>query len=324
MKDNMSNEQRAIDVLQLLNAEISHQNDHWKHSEVENWKVDFPLFSNKEHIESFRKSFVSAGVLNPPDRPYKINKKYDGLAKDLTDWFGGIRFIDKLRGAKDLVKRIYQLNIRLRAEKIEPIYKEMLDDLVGNPCTYRIPFFGKITDASIRYWYYSSLLNKFLDDVKVVMEVGSGYGGLSQKNISKLNVERYYLVDLPENMVLAYYYHLQSGNRVCVVINDNDLDKIENHNVVIVAPWMLDKLTQHVDLLVNTMSFQHMTRENIDYYFSFITKLNVKHFYHVNRVIKRDPTDIVAAEYPVPDDMQAVFSKKWYEEGFVEQLFSMK
>ena len=57
-------------------------NKGWEHSEVEDWKVHEKEFFDPYHMTNLRRSMVSGGILNPPDRPRKISAKYHGIEPD--------------------------------------------------------------------------------------------------------------------------------------------------------------------------------------------------------------------------------------------------
>jgi putative sugar O-methyltransferase len=299
-------------VKELRTAALQDPDGKWRHGPVESWKKELELYSDDKHIKNFRRSFIVAGVLNPPDRPFKINKKYDGLQEDCIEWFKGISIIDKLRGGRLVFKLFNALKKRLNNLDIKYSYAELADDTVGNPVKFLIPFIGGVTEASIRYWYYSSFLKKYIGSANTVVEIGSGYGGLSKRVREKLDVKKYVLVDLPENLSLAYYYNSSLKNTdVHTILNTSDLSKLDEDGVFLVGPWMLKELSVDVDLVINTMSFQHMTVDNLEYYFDFINKVMPNAVYHVNRNVKRDETDIVVDDYPRLTGMSLEYDKEW-------------
>jgi len=68
--------------------------------------------------------------------------------------------------------------------------------------------------------------------------------------------------------------------------------------VFLVAPWLVERMGGPVHLAVNTMSFQHMTSRNLQYYGALMRALDTRMVYLLNRIVRRDPTDVPIAEYP--------------------------
>lgn len=177
---------------------------------------------------------------------------------------------------------------------------------IGRPCSYRIPFAGRFTEASIRHGYYANriqfLLKQYGKDSPpdTVFEIGSGFGGLSLRIREILKPRRSILTDLPEDMVMAYYFLTRIFPSTQLIFRESEISKINKEGIFIVPPWLLPKIAMHVDLAVNTMSFQHMTEENLGYYFGMIEKFQCRYIYFVNRNHKSDPTDVIVDRYPVP------------------------
>jgi len=293
----------AFEAIALLN-EITNQIDltnlnEWGHSDIEDWKIDLPYFSDVNHIINFRRSITSGGTLNPPDRPYKVSKKYHGIEEDVSSWFDGLGVFDKLKGVDTLLKLYSFFSRRIKTYKLESLDSTLRDNMIGNPCYYKIPFFGRVTEASTRFWYYSTFISNKFNNLNNVLEIGSGYGGLSSVIFNSCNSDRYFLVDLPENLSLAYYYHKCLGNEIQTIFKDQDLYKTKNKGIFLIAPFMLHEINIKLDLVINTMSFQHMTKKNIDYYFRFINEKEILNLYYVNRTIKRDESDVVEQDYPI-------------------------
>jgi len=159
-------------------------------------------------------------------------------------------------------------------------------------------------------YYLKKLEKEFAQKkpVKTVLEIGGGFGGLCLKMIrsKKVNVEKFIFVDLPECIVLSYYYLINSKINVkALVTTEKTLttNKIDTQ-VLLLPPWLLPKLDIKIDLFINTMSFQHMTRGNIEYYFSEVNRLNTENIFLVNRDWKRDKTDVKISDYPIPSRYQ--------------------
>lgn len=132
-----------------------------------------------------------------------------------------------------------------------------------------------VSTTSIFNAYYASCIQGLVKQVgSRVVDIGGGYGHLA-KELSSF-CEQVSLVELPANLPLAEEY--LAGTDVRVLHPSEDFD---------------------ADIIVNTMSFQHMTQANLEYYTKKIVDSGAKAVYTVNRMTKRDPTDVVIYEYPL-------------------------
>ena len=164
-------------------------------------------------MTNLRRSMVSGGILNPPDRPRKISAKYHGIETDVKEWFSGVSLYDKCRCAPNFINQFILLRARLR--RTNSFYKlsDITDNTIGNP-SLMIKLFGiNITDASVRYWYYMNRIKSLVGEANIVLEIGSGYGGLAERLAVSLNSKKYLLVDLPETLSVAASYLKQRNLR---------------------------------------------------------------------------------------------------------------
>lgn len=272
-------------------------------------------------LRGFRHSFLAVGRLNFPDIP------------DPTGHF--LWWDNKLAGQKRAGAR-HLLSHAIRLYRHRPFKLEDIDDnLIGQPTVYSIPKSAKgilaaigrryfklgnfsnpgyyhITEAQMRFLYYrtqiSTLVSTSMDSI---LEIGAGYGGLAAELLQHLSVGRYFIVELPESVPLVYFYL-----RVCfdcpVQVLYRKEDQVDpSARVVILVPWKLPDLTGEIDLLINTMSFQHMMPESVQFYLSHADRLKVKYLYLVNRDTKLDPTDLIISQYPIPRCYTVPYKKPW-------------
>lgn len=129
----------------------------------------------------------------------------------------------------------------------------------------------RVTSTSIWSAYYTCRILELCPDARTVVDLGGGYGHLAEMLAEFF--PRVILVDLPICLRLAGEY----TTRVDLAAPEGEWDG---------------------DLLVNTMSMQHMTPANLDYYGQRITEGSFRHLYLVNRTTKRDPTDTPIDDYP--------------------------
>jgi hypothetical protein len=290
------------------------------YSDVEKWKevISEEEYSKKE--KSFRRNILSGGVLNFPDRPRKITKKYDGLSEDLRAWnITSYKLSDVIYGILYLIKKFYILRERLKFYKVKIIYKNIFDSKIGKPL-FLIP---KITEASIRYWYYANLLRTMVPEAKNIMEIGGGYGGLC-RSILKLNKENiaYTIVDLPHNIRLTKYYLINNGIKIIKCPNERSTN--ESTVLLIESNKLgLDKFDEKYDIAINTMSFQHMTFSQIKSYLYLIRNLNTKFIYYLNRISIRDAGDTSCLNYPMDEKYKLIISNYWQGNDHLERLYKI-
>jgi len=293
----------------------------WESSPVEEkyQRLREVLLTTPGVLPGFRHLFLAAGRLNFPDSPRP--KEY------YLQWDNSLAG-QKRAGALHLLKMAIRL-YRHRPFKLE----DLDDNLVGQPTTYRIPksfgggfaaigrrFFKlrnlerpelyHVTEAQIRFLYYrmqiSTLVVPSLDSI---LEIGAGYGGLAAELLQHLSVGQYFVLELPESVPLAYFYLRACFDCPIQVLYRPEDGLDSTARIVILAPWKLPDLGGEINLLINTMSFQHMSRENLDYYFAELDRLKVKWMYLVNRDTQRDPTDVIVSQYPIPKCYTVLYRK---------------
>ena len=307
-------EQETINLYKKLHEEAKNNFGDWSHSPVEGWKVDyFRKEFNEKNLINFKRSPLCEGTINPPDRPIRKGEK--GLTEP---WFKGIPLWQKIKGLKSII-----LSLIILSKNFKLDFFELSDESIGNPCYYG---FGKtkITDLSIRMFFYQKYIEKEIKSANSALEIGSGFGALCAKLMQSesLGIKNYFLVDLPENLALAFYYLKNKGFNVEVFGKDKKQQNSPEKTIYIVAPWLLKDFSFPVDLFINTMSFQHMTEKNINYYFSEIERLKIKKLFLVNRENKRDSTDVRFSDYPIPAGYKLVKQDNYPFSKHLIKIFS--
>ncbi|MFH0837422.1 MAG: putative sugar O-methyltransferase [Candidatus Aenigmatarchaeota archaeon] len=243
---------------------------------------------------------------------------------DGTDNFliNNLSILEKTKGILQILWMLKRMRKRTNFK-----LKELSDNLVGNPYTYNI-FGNHITECSIRNYYYMRLIESiFPENSSInVLEIGGGFGSLCRNLMmsNKINVQNLYFIDLPESMMLAYYYLNNSGIDT-IVFNRKNISNTKK--VVICPPWLLKYVKNKFDLVINTMSFQHMSIENLIFYFSQINRLNIDKIFLVNRNIEHDKSDIRADNYPI-DKSYKLTKESLYPfsvtHNYLERLYTKK
>jgi|GEM_PF-6303312 len=119
-----------------------------------------------------------------------------------------------------------------------------------------------VISAERSMWLRRRLRNA---DVRIdtSLEIGAGYGHLSA-NLLRLGLtRRAVIIDRPLNLVVAKrFLEVFFPGRVALLPFDDPADA----TVLLVPPWLGGEVPERIDLLLNFISFQHMTQEVIDYY----------------------------------------------------------
>lgn len=295
--------QESIDLYHELKE--NHIDGPWSPSPVE--EKDFLLrefFINKIGIlDKFRRTFLVAGRQNFPDSP---------RGGFYTEWGvpGAVPLQLRLHGKFLIYKMVFKLFLY---KKFRLNLKNLQDTMIAMPVPQSI-FGYKITESQIRNYYYCEELKKNLgSEHDIVVEIGGGFGGLAGEILTNLNVKQYYLVELFDAIPLAYYYlrNLLGKEYKIQVIKSENCEIDEQAKVVILAPNFMNKIKSKASTFINTMSFQHMNEEAVDYYLKQADRLNSKHIFLNNRDWIRDPSDIVISKYPIPPNYKKILWKKW-------------
>jgi hypothetical protein len=289
----------------LLRRRKSEQiNTEWGPSPVEIWKsLKNPQWEGD--ISNFRLLKISSGTINPPDRPRNISQE------PYPDENFFYRVINSLLLVVFLVRlEVHSLLItqRLFGYVSEPSSKKFRKLSVPNN------FF---TEIAMRMSYYSHRIKKLNQKQPVIMEIGAGYGALSSYLAGCYS--KYIIVDLIENLILASEFLKEAGISFGT-ISDFTNDDV---SVLLLTGGDIQKL-QKVDIVINTMSMQHMSSRNLTYYFGHIERLDPEFIYLVNRNIKRDPTDTEIQNYPIPSSYIIRKTATIYSRNYSEMLFVRK
>jgi hypothetical protein len=293
----------------------------WDPSPVEDkyLRLRETLLTTPGLLPGFRHTFLAAGRHNFPDSPSKTA---------YLDWGGGIPIQTRWKGALHLLKMAWTL---YRHKPFQ--LTELHSNLVGQPMTYNVPASWRsligsdtsrvhITEAQLRYVYYRQQLVSALGySVPTLLEIGGGYGGLAAELLQRVQIGRYYLVELPETVPLAYFYLRASFDCSVQALSIPEDTVDPSARIVILPAWKLPSVVEPMTLLINTMSFQHMMPESVRFYLSQADRLQTRFLYLVNRDSKRDPTDLPITQYPLPDSYRIASRRKWLFGPQLEILF---
>lgn len=98
-----------------------------------------------------------------------------------------------------------------------------------------------------------------------ILEIGAGYGQVANQLLQVLDVATYAVCDLPENGFLGAFYLQGNHPARTAVFGEGGADS----GLAFGVPPHLDRLDGPFDLIVNSYSFQEMSRESVDAYLAF-------------------------------------------------------
>lgn len=116
-------------------------------------------------------------------------------------------------------------------------------------------------------------------NVENVLEIGGGYGGLAKTLIDAGIATNYIICDLPPNIILTTrFLEAFFPGQISIA----GYREVPNAKITLCTPWLLETLDVGIDLLVNCLSFQHMSNRNLSHYDSIIQSLGPQHFFSEN------------------------------------------
>jgi putative sugar O-methyltransferase len=98
-----------------------------------------------------------------------------------------------------------------------------------------------------------------------VLEIGAGYGQVAHQLLQQLDIKTYAVCDLPENAFLGAFY-LQANWPARSVSLISREGEPADAGLVYTVPPLLAELRGPWDLVINSYSFQEMTRESVELY----------------------------------------------------------
>ena len=99
-----------------------------------------------------------------------------------------------------------------------------------------------------------------------ILEIGAGYGQVALQLHQHLDIERYTICDLPENGFLGAFYLQANLLGPAAYWEPGGYEGPEASRLVFAPPSRLDRLEGPYDLIVNSYSFQEMTRASVRAY----------------------------------------------------------
>ena len=161
------------------------------------------------------------------------------------------------------------------------------ESMVGNPSEQHEFGGARFSRSMLNYLLGLCFLKRHVNtaDIKVVMEIGGGFGSLGEiLHCDPRNGCFYLDVDIPPPAFAATYY-LQGVLGGKNVGDYNELapqgsiemgDLRRRFKAAVICPWQLPKVSGSVDLFVNFISFQEMEPEVVKHYLDHVDRLQTR------------------------------------------------
>lgn len=168
-------------------------------------------------------------------------------------------------------KKVWEHIFNLVAKSIPTSYLETLKEpTIGSP----VFFNNDVCTMSTCYLlntitsYVIKMLSANFKNPNIA-EIGPGWGAVAEQIIQAIQPNLYYIIDLPENLILSSYFltysHLEYNSSFSFLQNS-----IPNKSIVYSFPNMHKKLPVKFDIIFNTFSFQEMEKEIVHDYMAWI------------------------------------------------------
>jgi len=148
--------------------------------------------------------------------------------------------------------------------------------------------------------FHTLIVNDILNNIhfsqekrNVIVDIGSGYGGLDRLLSYYIPHSTFILVDLPETLLLTSYYIKYNFPHKKIALLEDIVDRLDNfdnlieeYDFIIVPPSFVEKIPNDaVDLVMNSASLGFMQKDYVKYYLSNIYRMlrPLGHFYSLNK-----------------------------------------
>jgi len=263
-----------------------------------------------------------------------VSGRYEAVSSLLVDFFrnSGVLGIWTYEYYQDIVhasrtKKKELINsmladIRLWQELVDNDDVNELDvSYIGNPWGYTLNG-NLILPNACRHHYYATLIKELLGNkASVILEIGSGYGGLAYYLLAGGKPYKYIGFDLPEVLVIAQYYlMIAMPDKRFLLYGENGQEYISQANIshfdVILMPnFQLPEMVEgSADLVISTNSLAEMGVEVIEEYFKQIGRICRRYFFHEdsNKATPKgnNSYEVPASEFPILAGFKRLYKTK--------------
>lgn len=210
------------------------------------------------------------------------------------------------------------------------------EPLEGNPPVVSVENRPVSQDLINSLLEYNSVMTSGLDrnNLKVIMELGAGYGRNAFVFLKTLPAVKYIIVDIfPACHISWRYLASQFPDRKIFPFREFDSyeqvkNEFEASDVLFLSPDQLKLLPRKsVDLFINISSFHEMIKSQIDYYFQEVERLTRGYFYFKQWKESKIPSDnivIKESDYPVKKEWTKIYSRECeVQTRFFEAMYKL-
>lgn len=236
--------------------------DHWNIFD----KKYYNYIKDEKNLLNFRRNGISnmleTGLPSEKRNEYLYKKEYN---------------IDYNNEEKDeLNKRKTELLTIMENDKL--LYLEK----IGSPRRYH-----ELNFDDLYHIYSCWQIKNFEKDFKYIVEIGGGYGNLANRIKKEFKKTKYIIIDLPEVLLIQYYYLINCNNNYKIKIFDENFNQEDDFDFLLVPFFELNKLNIKIDLVISNRALGEMPKEVLNNYIIWIQKyLKIKGlFYTINRYV---------------------------------------
>lgn len=270
------------------------------------------LIDFRRQVEPLRFFVPRYGVPGYLDEANSRQAAIDRLDQDNSLAQKYLVFIDEVLSGRESALADYRVFLASDSEK-PPILCDFSESGVGDPAQ-QFEFDGRFySRSSLNYLLGICFLKKHIktDDIRVVLEIGGGFGTLGEILSSDRENDFLYLdIDLPMTGLIASYYlrNVLGEGSVLACFSDREEGRFEidmlskSYKAAVLSSWHIERLSGVVDLAVNFISFQEMEPDIVQNYCDHIDRLKTRYVLLRNlregkrRVAKNNP---IGVEEPI-------------------------
>jgi putative sugar O-methyltransferase len=210
------------------------------------------------------------------------------------------------------------------------------EPLEGNPPVVLVENRPVSQDLINSLLEYNSVINSGLDrnGLKVILELGAGYGRNAYVFLKALPAVKYIIVDIFPALHISWRYLANQfpGRKIFPFREFDSYEQVKNEfeaaDVIFLSPDQLKLLPpKSVDLFVNISSFQEMIKSQIDYYFQEVERVTRGYLYFKQWKETKIPMDnilIRESDYPVKKEWTKIYSRECeVQTRFFEALYKL-
>jgi hypothetical protein len=138
-----------------------------------------------------------------------------------------------------------------------------------------------------------------------ILEIGGGYGGMALQIVRRSGAVAYIDCDLPETLLVAYYFLRKScGKAVRWAFDGVQQKDLMPGAIILVPAEVVGRVACDVRVVFNSNSLSEMAKTTVEGYFDFVNRLGPKHIYHQNSNFLLFPKsvrhiEVLARDFPI-------------------------